>query len=137
MNKKTVRRVQAGFRALCGLGALILLGSVGACDCGSIGIKQCLIQAGAGFAACVIGAMLGGLVGSSREKRVREEVSCIMGRDVSDHTWVEMYARAQKKLRCIITRYGDANGARRTIGYLAQLTVEAIQDQDFTDSLEA
>ena len=38
-----------------------------------------------------------------------------------------MYDRAKQKLRHIVTLYGDADGARNTVGYIAQLTIEAMQ----------
>ena len=67
------------------------------------------------------------------EEAVREEAAYIMGREVSDATWSEMYGRAQQKLRHIVTRYGDADGARNTVNYIAQLTVEAIRAQALAD----
>lgn len=63
----------------------------------------------------------------ANEDAVREEVSAQLGREVPDELWREMYARAKNKLRHIITHFGDADGARRTVDYIAQLTIEAIQ----------
>lgn len=39
-----------------------------------------------------------------------------------------MYDRAQKKLRHIVALFGDADGARNTVDYIAQLTIEAIRE---------
>lgn len=67
------------------------------------------------------------------EEAVREEVADMTGREMSDATWAEMYGRAQRKLRHIVTHFGDADGARNTVNYIAQLTVEAIRAQALTD----
>lgn len=64
---------------------------------------------------------------------IREEVSSRLGREISDATWAEYYGRAKRKLRDLITRFGDEGGARRTIGYIADLVIEAIQAQAFSD----
>lgn len=61
------------------------------------------------------------------EEAVREEVSDRLGRELTDTVWRDMYGRAQKKLRHIVTLFGDADGARNTVDYIAQLTIEAIQ----------
>ncbi len=62
-----------------------------------------------------------------REEAVREEVSDRLGRELSDTTWRDMYDRAKEKLRHIVTHFGDADGARDTVGYIAQLVIEAMQ----------
>ena len=62
------------------------------------------------------------------EEAVREEVSDRLGRELTDAVWRDMYDRAQKKLRHIVTLFGDADGARNTVEYIAQLTIEAIQE---------
>ncbi len=61
------------------------------------------------------------------EEAVREEVSDRLGREMPDATFRDMYDRAKQKLRHIVTLYGDADGARNTVEYIAQLTVEAVQ----------
>ncbi len=61
------------------------------------------------------------------EEAVREEVSDRLGREMPDATFRDMYDRAKQKLRHIVTHFGDADGARNTVEYIAQLTVEAVQ----------
>lgn len=58
---------------------------------------------------------------------VREEVSDRLGQELTDATFRDMYDRAKQKLRHIVTLYGDADGARNTVGYIAQLVIEAMQ----------
>lgn len=67
------------------------------------------------------------------EEAVREETAEILGHELSDATWAEMYGRAKRKLRHIISLYGDADGARNTVNYIAQLTAEAVREQAFAD----
>ena len=67
------------------------------------------------------------------EEQVREETAAILGRELADKTWAEMYDRAKRKLRHIITLYGDADGARNTVNYIAQLTAEAVREQALSD----
>ena len=64
----------------------------------------------------------------SREEAVRQEASDRLGQELSDAVWRDMYDRAQKKLRHIVTLFGDADGARNTVDYIAQLTIEAIRE---------
>lgn len=66
------------------------------------------------------------------EEAVREEVSDRLGRELPDSVWADMYGRAERKLRHIITHFGDADGARNTVDYIAQLTIEAIQAEALT-----
>lgn len=61
------------------------------------------------------------------EEAVREEVSDRLGRELPDVTFRDMYGRAKEKLRHIVTLFGDADGARNTVEYIAQLTIEAMQ----------
>lgn len=63
----------------------------------------------------------------SREEAVRQEASDRLGQELSDAAWRDAYDRAQKKLRHIVALYGDADGARNTVEYIAQLAIEAIQ----------
>ena len=63
MKKKTIRRLQGFFRIVCGLGFLFLLGSVGACDAGNIGLGQFAAQAVIGLLAFAGGALFGGMMG--------------------------------------------------------------------------
>ena len=50
-----------------------------------------------------------------------------LGQELSDAAWRDAYDRAQKKLRHIVALYGDADGARNTVEYIAKLAIEAIQ----------
>ena len=68
-----------------------------------------------------------------RDDIIREEVSGRLGRELSDDAWAEYYSRAKRKLRHIITHFGDDGGARRTIGYIADLVIEAIRAQTFSE----
>ena len=61
------------------------------------------------------------------EEAVREEVSDRIGTELPDVIWQTMYGRATNKLRHIIARYGDADGARTDVDYIAQIVVETIQ----------
>ena len=67
------------------------------------------------------------------EEAIREEAADIIGREMSDDTWAEMYGRAKRKLQHIISLYGDDGGARNTVNYIAQLVAEAVRAQAFTD----
>ncbi len=64
---------------------------------------------------------------SFNEESVRKEVSVRLGLELNDEIWQEVYNRAKQKLRQIIVRFGDADGARNTVWYIAQLAIEAIQ----------
>lgn len=44
---------------LCGIGILLVIGTVGAMDCGTVSITQGFIQAAAGVAVTLIGAKIG------------------------------------------------------------------------------
>lgn len=63
----------------------------------------------------------------SREEAVRQEASDRLGQELSDAAWRDAYDRAQKKLRHIVALYGDADGARNTVEYIAKLAIEVIQ----------
>lgn len=70
---------------------------------------------------------------AASEEAIREEVSFRLGRELPDAFWRDMYGRAKRKLQHIISLYGDEGGARNTVNYIAQLTVEAIRAQALTD----
>ena len=53
------------------------------------------------------------------EEQVREETAAILGRELTDATWAEMYGRAKRKLQHIVTHFGDDGGARNTVDYIA------------------
>lgn len=74
---------------------------------------------------------------AANEDAVREEVSSRLGRELPDAFWREMYGRAKNKLRHIVTHFGDADGARNTVDYIAQLTIEAIQAEYLTQYTRA
>lgn len=67
------------------------------------------------------------MISSQNEEAVREEVGIRIGRELPDAAWREAYTRAKQKLRYIIANFGDDDGARNTVDYIAQLTVEAIR----------
>lgn len=69
---------------------------------------------------------------AENENAIREEVSDRLGRELPDAFWRDMYGRAKRKLRHIITHFGDADGARSMVDYIAQLTIEAIQAEALT-----
>ena len=69
------------------------------------------------------------------EEAVREEVSDRLGRELTDAVWRDMYDRAQKKLRHIVTLFGDADGARNTVEYIAQLTIREDALQRWTAAM--
>lgn len=66
-------------------------------------------------------------MGAVNEESIREEAAFIMGRELSDKTWAAAYEQAKRKLRHIVAHFGDADGARNTVEYIAQLVVEAVQ----------
>ena len=66
-------------------------------------------------------------MGAVNEESIREEAAFIMGQELSDKTWAAAYEQAKQKLRHIITHFGDADGARNTVNYIAQLVVEAVR----------
>lgn len=74
---------------------------------------------------------------AENEEAVREEVSSRLGRELPDRVWREMYGRAKRKLRYIITNFGDDDGARNTVDYIAQLTIEAIRAEALTQYTRA
>lgn len=74
---------------------------------------------------------------AASEEAVREEVSFRLGRELPDAFWRDMYGRAKNKLRHIITLFGDADGARNTVDYIAQLTIEAIRAECMTQYTRA
>ena len=67
-----------------------------------------------------------------KELDVREEVSDIIGRELSDADWSRHYAGAKNKLRFIIDREGDLGGARNKAEYLAELVVEDMRAEAMT-----
>lgn len=69
---------------------------------------------------------------AANEEAVREEVSSRLGRELPDKIWQDMYDRAKRKLHHIVTHFGDADGARNTVDYIAQLTIEAIRAEAMT-----
>lgn len=69
---------------------------------------------------------------AENEEAVREEVSSRLGRELTDRFWREMYGRAKRKLQHIVTHFGDDGGARNTVDYIAQLTIEAIRAEALT-----
>ena len=71
------------------------------------------------------------------EESIREEAAFVMGRELSDKTWATAYKRAKQKLRHIVTRFGDADGARNTVEYIARLVVEAVQEETLTQYYRA
>ena len=66
------------------------------------------------------------------EDAVRLEVCDRINRELNDADWRRVYGRATQKLRHIITHFGDDGGARLTVDYIAQLTVEAIRAEALT-----
>lgn len=68
-----------------------------------------------------------------RDDIIREEVSGRLGREISDAAWGKYYGQAKRKLQDLIARFGDEGGARRTIGYITDLVIEAIQAEAFSD----
>lgn len=62
VKKTTIRRLQSVARVISGLGFLFMLGSVGACEVGNIGLGQFAVQAVIGLLAFAGGAYIGGLI---------------------------------------------------------------------------
>lgn len=64
---------------------------------------------------------------------IREEVSDRLGRELPDSVWRRAFAGSEKKLRHIVTMYGNAGGARDTTDYMAQIVIETIRAQALAD----
>lgn len=60
---------------------------------------------------------------------MKELVERELGFKITDTDYIGALEQAQKKLRHIIQRYGDSDGARRSADYLIQLVAEAFQGQ--------
>lgn len=60
---------------------------------------------------------------------MKELVEQELGFTITDTDYESALDAAQKKLRHIIQRYGDSDGARRSADYLIQLVAEAFQGQ--------
>lgn len=58
---------------------------------------------------------------------LREYAEAELGTVIEPQEWDEAKENAERKLRGIIEREGDAGGSRRELWYLAQLTVEAVR----------
>jgi len=64
--------------------------------------------------------------------RLREQAEKYLGTNISKREWDSAKARAERKLRTIISREGDAGGCRRDPRYLAQLIAEAVRESRFS-----
>lgn len=58
---------------------------------------------------------------------MRKYAEAELGTAIEPQEWDEAKANAERKLRGIIEREGDADGSRRELWYLAQLTAEAVR----------
>lgn len=69
------------------------------------------------------------------DRAVRNEACSMIGAEIADSVWDRAYESAKNKLRHIVTRYGDADGERNTVAYIAQLVTEAIRADALTQYL--
>lgn len=67
------------------------------------------------------------------DEEIRNRVEEILGGEIPECIYGEAIAAARKKLRWIIGREGDADGARSTAGYIAQLVCEYITARIFSE----
>ncbi|MDR1630050.1 MAG: hypothetical protein LBS36_07560 [Oscillospiraceae bacterium] len=70
-------------------------------------------------------------------KEVRTEAESFLGKEITDAEWNSAFPMAQRKLDCIIQRFGDANGERRQAYYLGRLVGENIRESAFSAYFEA
>lgn len=56
-----------------------------------------------------------------------------LGFDISDEQFKESKERAEKKLECIISRFGDCDGKRREKDYLIELIYEDVIANIFSE----
>lgn len=70
------------------------------------------------------------------EQEAREIAQGIIGANLSDGAWGMIWEPAKRKLRHIITHFGDDGGERRKPYYIAQLAVEAGKAIALTESLK-
>lgn len=68
-------------------------------------------------------------VSESDLKRTAEHY---LGTDIENSEWGEAKQQAERKLKGIIERFGDGDGARRQPYYLAQLIAEAVKSSRFS-----
>lgn len=75
------------------------------------------------------------------EDAIRRQAEHYLCTEIEPSEWDKAKACAERKLKGIIEREGDGNGARRELWYLAQLIAESIRGLRFSkltfDLLEA
>ena len=66
------------------------------------------------------------------EATLQQQVERYLGSEIRPSEWDEAKAYAEHKLKGIIEREGDADGARREPWYLAQLIAETVKGSRFS-----
>lgn len=66
------------------------------------------------------------------EGTLRQQAEYYLGAKIGSSEWVEAKEYAERKLKGIIEREGDENGARREPWYLAQLIAETVKSNRFS-----
>ena len=68
---------------------------------------------------------------AARRRRLQQQAEQYLGTAIDPLEWDGAKAYAERKLKRIIDREGDADGARREPWYLAQLIAETVRGQPF------
>lgn len=66
------------------------------------------------------------------EETLRQQAEHYLGAEIKSSEWVEAKEYAERKLKGIIEREGDGNGARREPWYLARLIAETVKSNSFS-----
>lgn len=66
------------------------------------------------------------------EDALRQQAERYLGTEIEPQEWDKAKAYAERKLKGIIQREGDAGGARRELWYLAQLIAETVRSDRFS-----
>lgn len=66
------------------------------------------------------------------EATLQQQAEHYLGTAIEPSEWGEAKAHAERKLKDIIERFGDEDGARREPWYLAQLIAETVRSDRFS-----
>ena len=66
------------------------------------------------------------------EGTLRQQAECFLGAEIPSPEWDKATVQAERKLKRIIAREGDADGKRREPWYLAQLIAETVKGSCFS-----
>lgn len=63
----------------------------------------------------------------------KKAIEKLAGFEIPDPLYEKSVTAAKRKLQFIIQQHGDADGVRRTPGYLAELVIEALKSELLTE----